>query len=398
MQNLKHSIVAIIAVAMISSLSAVQSADTKKAKYIASGINTGAASTSISVSADADEAEKTENTEAYEEETHDIVEEEIEKNPEAATKVNLEKAYTSLTSGTLNVRLSPSTDADVTGELTACQEVTVLGSSEGWCEISYDGGKTGYVIASSLTTDKSLAEYNAMNYNNYKKAVVQSFGDVLRVRSGPSTSTSIITQLSDNTPVVALWSEGDFIRIAYGENYDEGYVINTGIDLTGEWIEKSVISNKQAEVAAAKAAAQREKERKNAQKRESEITSNAPASSKGQAIVNTAMKYLGVPYVWGGTSPRGFDCSGLVQYVCRKNGISVNRVAADQIRNGTRVSKSNLQPGDLVFFGKGRIHHVGIYVGNGNMIHAPQTGDVVKVASINTRYYTSQYAGATRVY
>ena len=394
MKNLKHSIVDIIAVAMISSLSAVQSADTKKSKYIASGINTGAASSSISIQADAEEA-KEETAEAEEEYS---IEAEIEMHPEAAAKVNLEKAYTSLTSGTLNVRQSPSTEAEVTGELTACQEVTVLGSSEGWCEISYDGGKTGYVIAESLTTDKSLAEYNAMNYNHYKKAVVQSFGDVLRVRSGPSTSTSIITQLSDNTPVVALWSEGDFIRIAYGENYEEGYVINTGIDLTGEWLEKSVVSNRQAEVAAAKAAAQREKERKNAAMKESEITTNAPASSKGQAIVNTAMKYLGVPYVWGGTSPRGFDCSGLVQYVCRKNGISVNRVAADQIRNGTRVSKSNLQPGDLVFFGKGRIHHVGIYVGNGNMIHAPQTGDVVKVASINTRYYTSQYAGATRVY
>ena len=139
MKNLKHSIVAIIAVAMISSLSAVQSADTKKSKYIASGINTGAASSSISIQADAEEA-KEENAEAEEEYS---IEAEIEMHPEAATKVNLEKAYTSLTSGTLNVRQSPSTEAEVTGELTACQEVTVLGSSEGWCEISYDGGKTG---------------------------------------------------------------------------------------------------------------------------------------------------------------------------------------------------------------------------------------------------------------
>ncbi len=124
-----------------------------------------------------------------------------------------------------------------------------------------------------------------------------------------------------------------------------------------------------------------------------------PASAMGQAIVNEASKYLGVPYVWGGTTPDGFDCSGLVQYVLRDLGIDISRVTQTQCKEGVPVAKGDLQPGDLVFFEKnGDVHHVGIYVGNGQMLHAPRTGDVVRIVDMNTPYYTSTYYGARRVY
>ncbi len=127
------------------------------------------------------------------------------------------------------------------------------------------------------------------------------------------------------------------------------------------------------------------------------VTENS--TEKGNAIANSALLYQGIPYVWGGESTSGFDCSGLVKYVCNKLGISVHRTSADQFAyDGEYVLKSQLIPGDLIFFqDNGVIHHVGIYIGDGKMVHAPHTGDVVKVSSINSDYYMREYAGAKRV-
>ena len=119
----------------------------------------------------------------------------------------------------------------------------------------------------------------------------------------------------------------------------------------------------------------------------------------GNAIVNEAMKYIGVPYKWGGTSPEAFDCSGLVQYVCNSLGIEVDRVTHEQVTNGYHVEKGNLLPGDLIFFTDETdyVHHVGIYIGDNKFIHAPQTGDVVKVSELSGSYLDSYYE-ARRVY
>ena len=101
-------------------------------------------------------------------------------------------------------------------------------------------------------------------------------------------------------------------------------------------------------------------------------------------VIAYAYNFIGTPYSWGGTSPTtGFDCSGFTQYVYRHFGISIGRSTTDQINYGMQVSKNNLQPGDLVFFGiNNNPQHTGIYVGNNNYIHSPRTGDVIKVAAM----------------
>jgi len=119
----------------------------------------------------------------------------------------------------------------------------------------------------------------------------------------------------------------------------------------------------------------------------------APPNVHG-GVVGIAMRYLGVPYVWGGSSPSGFDCSGLVSYVFAQIGVSLPHSSYAQFGIGTPVSIGELQPGDLVFFTGAS--HVGIYIGGGQFIHAPHTGDVVKISSLSG-YYSSNFAGARRV-
>jgi peptidoglycan DL-endopeptidase CwlO len=121
-----------------------------------------------------------------------------------------------------------------------------------------------------------------------------------------------------------------------------------------------------------------------------------PANSLGEQAVQIAMGELGVPYVWGGASPSGFDCSGLTMWVYAQLGIHLDHYTVSQFNAGPHVAESDLAPGDLVFFEPG-IGHVGIYIGNGEFIHAPHTGTVVQISSLSDAWYSAEYQGAVRV-
>jgi len=125
-----------------------------------------------------------------------------------------------------------------------------------------------------------------------------------------------------------------------------------------------------------------------------EIITSAPPSQYG-GVVGIAMQYLGIPYVYGGSSPSGFDCSGFVMYVYGQMGVSLPHYTVAQYSMGVPVSRADLQPGDLVFFDG--LNHVGLYIGGGQFIHAPHTGDVVKISSMGDSWYASTYMGARRI-
>ena len=125
-----------------------------------------------------------------------------------------------------------------------------------------------------------------------------------------------------------------------------------------------------------------------------EVLAPAPPSRYG-GVVGIAMQYLGVPYVWGGASPSGFDCSGFIMYVYGQMGVSLPHHAASQYGSGSPVSRDALEAGDLVFFNG--LGHAGIYIGGDQFIHAPHTGDVVKISSLSDSWYAATWVGARRL-
>lgn len=256
---------------------------------------------------------------------------------------------------TLRVRSEASTAGEVLTKLDNGVQVEVLSTVDsGWYQISYEE-ITGYVSGEYLTVDEaeaaSLPQERAPIY-------VRITADSLNIRSAPGTDQEKVGKLS------------------------AGRIVETLEELEDGWyrIEEGYISAEFTEVV---------------------DPSELVQSSKGQEIVNYAMQFLGYPYVYGGSSPRGFDCSGFTSYIYKQFGYSLKRSASDQLDNGTSVSRSELQPGDLVMFKKGsssrRASHVGIYIGNNQFIHSSTSRVGVIISGMDEAYYTSGFVGARRI-
>ena len=231
--------------------------------------------------------------------------------------------------------------------------------------------------------------------------------DGLRVRKGPSTDTEEINSLSKNDKVEIIGQTGNWYKIKLNGKIgyvSVKYISDTKVPETtsrsGSTLKNETITQPE-EVKKEETTQSKEKQEQETSSPETAEPEQTTSGISGAAIVEYAKQYLGYKYVAGGASPsKGFDCSGFTTYVYKHFGISLNRSSKDQIKNGVAVQKSDLQPGDLVVFNNDantKIGHVGIYIGNGNFIHASNPSDGVKITTLLSGYYAQRYVGARRV-
>lgn len=215
----------------------------------------------------------------------------------------------------------------------------------------------------------------------------------VNVRSAASQEASVVTQLSINTQVTVISEQNGWAEVTF--NGGNGYIAS---NLLSETISQTSRGSSTPRTGITDTTdKQTDNSSTNNNQESNDSSSNVSTSSKGADVLAYAMQFVGYPYVYGGSSTSGFDCSGFTQYVYKHFGVTLNRTAAAQSSNGTAVSRSNLQPGDLVMFGS-PINHVGIYAGGGRIVHAANPSRGVTTDTINSGYYNTNYVCARRIF
>ena len=270
---------------------------------------------------------------------------------------------------TVNFRSQPNTSSSVLASLKNGTAVTVTGISNGWFKATYNG-QSGYISGDYVSfggSSSSSTSSSASTSTSSTQSAKVVCGTTVNFRSQPNTSCTVLASLANGTVVTVTSSSNGWYTATY--NGMTGYLSADYVQLTGSVTQSS------------------------------NAVSYNGTSAKRAAVLEYAAQFLGTPYVYGGSTPSGFDCSGFTSYVFKNTVGSIPRVAQSQFDATTRVSREELLPGDLVFFGSSAssISHVGIYVGDDQFIHSPHTGDVVKYDSLNSSYYSSRFQGGGRV-
>ena len=224
-------------------------------------------------------------------------------------------------------------------------------TGSGWYKVNYDG-ESGYMSADYLSFSETM-DLTAQGWVD---------GSDVRMRAAAGTDSEIVRVTTYGESVEILGVDGEWYMVSAGGK--TGYIRGDYVSFT-----------------------------------EPDPSQAPAAGSIGEQIVAFAEQFLGTPYVWAGSSPSGFDCSGFVSYVFKNFGYTVNRTAASMYTNGVAVDKSELQIGDAVFFASSSesIGHVGIYIGDGEFIHSSSGCGYVTISGLDESYYSRMYVGARRI-
>ena len=290
-------------------------------------------------------------------------------------KVTFTETRGTVTGGTINVRSGAGTNHSKVTTVYTGKSVDVTGEENGWYKVSFDG-TSGYIradfielaaaeVSTEAPAEVTLPETEETPVEEAAPAEESAddtvygvvVGGTINVRKGPGTEHSKITSVRSGKSVTILGEENGWYKLSFDDV--TGYI-------RGDFIQK--VSNE--------------------------------GSAVGAAVAAASWNYLGIPYVYGGSSPSGFDCSGFTLYLYKQHGISLPHGATAQYNNcGEYVAKENLQPGDLVFFSDSShtIGHCAVYVGDDTIIHARSSVKSVVTNKLSSNYYSSHYVGAKRI-
>lgn len=285
----------------------------------------------------------------------------------------------------LRLRSEPSESASIVSTAPKNDCVTVISKSGQWYQVNYNL-QVGYMHEQYL---------DVLTKENAELGYGEVVGSGVNLRSGPSTSHGVVARASSGSKCYILGLNEGWYKVIYDGKIC--YIRSDFLKLTEIPYENQASPNSPKFYRRGKSTGVAPSG--SALNGSTSSTPSAP-SVDGSQILAEAQKYLGVPYRNGGASPDGFDCSGLVYYVLKQVGISAYRTPADQYRQGTSVEKSDLQEGDIVFFANtyaSGISHVGIYAGNGQFIHAPNSRSTVSYSDLTSGYWAQHYYGARRM-
>ena len=322
----------------------------------------------------------------------------------AAAQGDVKYGVAFTTGSNLRLRSKASTNSTILDTAPKGDVAVVISKSGDWYKVIYNM-QEGYMHSDYLnvvTKENAELGYGVVN------------GTSVNLRKGPGTSYSSVAKATKGDKAYIIGINTGWYKVIYGENIC--YIRSDYMDLTEIPYENKASSKSPiffrggkstgtpvsaAALNGGSTGSTTTSNSNNSSNTSTNTPTVAPSNSPlADQIVKLAEKQLGIPYKWGEESPsKGFDCSGLVYYVLKTLGVNISRTQATMYKQGTYVPKSELKPGDIVFFQntyKAGISHVGIYVGNGKFIHAPQSGQVVSYADLNSNYYTSHYYGARR--